>query len=69
MIGKLLPRLPRAEADAKVGLCIGCVESRRVVSAKLSEFWMCERAARDPRFKKYPPLPVRQCMGYAPRSP
>lgn len=64
MIDKLLPR-----SDATVGLCAGCSEARRIVSSKLSEFWMCERSQRDPRFKKYPSLPVRTCLGYAPRLP
>lgn len=27
---------------------------------------MCERALTDPRFAKYPPLPVLRCPGYEP---
>jgi hypothetical protein len=34
------------------------------VSGKGSVFWLCGRAADDPRFRKYPPLPVARCAGY-----
>jgi hypothetical protein len=33
-------------------------------SAKGSEFWLCEKSATDPRFSKYPALPVRACLGF-----
>jgi hypothetical protein len=29
---------------------------------------MCRKAAVDPRFRKYPPLPVVACDGYEPRG-
>lgn len=29
-----------------------------------SEFWLCGRSAEDPRYRKYPPLPVVRCEGY-----
>ena len=36
-----------------------------IVSAKQSEFWLCERATREPdRFVKYPRLPVLRCAGF-----
>ncbi|MFN0146233.1 MAG: hypothetical protein ACKVT1_06970 [Dehalococcoidia bacterium] len=35
-------------------------------TAKGSTFWMCGLAATDARFRKYPPLPVRECPGFAP---
>lgn len=51
----------------RVGLCADCQNARRIVSAKGSSFWLCERAVTEPeRFKKYPPLPVRACGGYSP---
>jgi hypothetical protein len=49
---------------ARVGLCIACAHARAVVSAKGSTFWLCKLSATDPRFRKYPPLPVRACPGY-----
>jgi hypothetical protein len=27
-------------------------------------FWRCDLSAIDPRFPKYPRLPVRECSGY-----
>ncbi len=60
-----MPALSAVER-AKVGLCADCQHARRIVSAKGSSFWLCERAASEPgRFKKYPPLPVRSCSGFA----
>lgn len=47
------------------GLCQSCVHARNVRSARGSLFWLCAVHERDPRFAKYPPLPVRQCDGYA----
>jgi len=58
---------PRAMAGSdltRVGLCAECRWSRRVVSGKGSVFWMCERSKVDPRFRKYPPLPVLACAGF-----
>lgn len=45
------------------GLCADCAFSRRVESGR-STFCLCERALTDPRFLKYPPLPVLACPGY-----
>jgi len=42
---------------------------RRIVSAKSSSFWLCERALSEPeRFSKYPRLPVARCSGFAPAT-
>ena len=54
----------RANERERVGLCADCVHSRRVVSAKGSEFWLCAKSETDPRFRKYPRLPVLACDGY-----
>lgn len=53
--------------DDRAGLCATCAHARRIASAKGSTFWLCGLAARDPRFPKYPPLPVLRCPGYEPR--
>jgi len=50
--------------EERVGLCLNCLHGRRVVSAKASEFWRCAKADTDPRFPKYPRLPVLKCDGY-----
>lgn len=52
-------------AVSEVGLCASCEHARRLRSARGSVFWLCGLHERDPRFAKYPPLPVRACAGYA----
>ena len=54
----------RAKERERVGLCAVCIHARRVVSAKGSEFWLCAKSETDPRFPKYPRLPVLSCAGY-----
>lgn len=51
-----------------VGLCADCRHARTVVTPR-SVFWLCELAATDPRYAKYPRLPVLACDGHAPRVP
>ncbi len=60
------PRPPLSDAErSRVGLCAACTHVRRIVSAKGSSFWLCERAVSEPgRFPKYPPLPVLRCPGF-----
>lgn len=48
------------------GLCDTCQHSRSIVTGKGSVFLMCELSKTDPRFRKYPPLPVMRCPGYEP---
>jgi len=48
-----------------VGLCLACRHSRRVPTPRAT-YWLCELSAIDPRFEKYPRLPVRACSGYEP---
>jgi hypothetical protein len=50
---------------AVAGLCASCKNSRRIESQRGSEFWLCQLSATDPRFAKYPRLPVLSCPGYA----
>jgi len=47
------------------GLCASCAYARRVESNRGSVFYLCERSAIDPKFAKYPRLPVSECSGYA----
>jgi len=46
------------------GLCATCRHARVVRSDRGSVFYRCLLAATDPRFSKYPPLPVLRCAGY-----
>jgi len=48
------------------GLCRDCHYSRRIESDRGSVFFRCDLSLRDPRFPKYPRLPVRECSGYEP---
>src|SRR5919106_2113703 len=48
------------------GLCGTCRHSRIVESRRGSTFRLCERSATDPRFPRYPTLPVLECIGYEP---
>ena len=50
--------------NAKIGLCATCEHMRRVESDRGSVFFRCALADSDPRFAKYPRLPVLQCEGY-----
>ena len=55
-----------------VGLCETCAWVRIVTNRRGSVFYRCLRADMDPpdpRFVRYPPLPVLQCPGYEPRGP
>ncbi|HEY7187873.1 MAG TPA: hypothetical protein VH436_15055 [Vicinamibacterales bacterium] len=47
-----------------VGLCRTCANVQVITSARQSTFYLCRLSATDPRFPKYPPLPVRACDGY-----
>jgi hypothetical protein len=50
----------------EVGLCSICRHARPQASARGARFWRCERAASDPAYRRYPPLPVRTCAGFEP---
>jgi len=49
----------------QAGLCATCTHARRIETERGSIFWLCELSATDPRFPKYPRLPVLACAGYA----
>lgn len=50
------------------GLCGDCAYAR-VIDSGRSTFYLCERSLTDPRFHKYPPLPVLACPGYQRMDP
>jgi hypothetical protein len=54
-----------AERCSAAGLCADCLHARRIESARGSRFFSCELSLTDPRFPKYPRLPVLSCSGYA----
>ncbi|HLO36834.1 MAG TPA: hypothetical protein VK194_12155, partial [Candidatus Deferrimicrobium sp.] len=48
------------------GLCASCRQARSIVSGRGSSFVLCQRSRTDARFPRYPPLPVRACVGHDP---
>jgi hypothetical protein len=50
------------------GLCAACRHGRRTANKRGSSFWLCERSKTDPRFVRYPALPVLACPGFELRS-
>ena len=58
-----------AAVGAGGGLCATCKWVRVVKNRRGSVFLRCLRADADPRFVKYPPLPVLSCPGYERRDP
>jgi hypothetical protein len=59
---------PSPPPDDPVGLCRSCAWARLVTNRRGSSFTRCALADRDPRFARYPVLPVRSCEGYRKRS-
>lgn len=53
-----------ARRALRSGLCGGCRHAE-VVRSKRSAFLRCALADRDPRFPRYPALPVVACAGFA----
>jgi hypothetical protein len=47
-----------------VGLCLTCRWMRAVTNRRGSTFFRCGRADTDPRFARYPALPMLACIGY-----
>lgn len=48
------------------GLCANCRHVRVITNRRGSTFHLCRRAADDPRFPRYPALPVVECGGWEP---
>jgi hypothetical protein len=54
-----------ASINKTVGLCATCAHVETIRSGRGSIFCRCLLSTRDPRFLKYPRLPVLVCPGYA----
>jgi hypothetical protein len=50
------------------GLCADCLHARRIESSRGSQFLLCQLSQSDPRFPKYPRLPVLSCPGYSQKT-
>lgn len=53
----------------RLGLCAGCSHRREIRNRRGSVFHLCNRSRTDPRFPRYPPLPVLACEGFTPEAP
>jgi len=63
-----------AEDDARderlrAGLCAHCRNASTVTSSRSVTFYLCRLSLTDPRYPKYPTLPVRTCDGYTAAEP
>jgi len=65
--GAEVDREALARLPAPPGLCAACVHLRLLASPR-SDFVRCGLAETDPRFPRYPPLPVVACAGYEKRE-
>jgi 3-isopropylmalate/(R)-2-methylmalate dehydratase large subunit len=54
--------------DKGAGLCALCAHVQVIPNNRGSRFYLCRLSATDPRFPKYPNLPVRECTGYVPAA-
>jgi hypothetical protein len=54
----------RAPRQADAGLCAVCVHAHVIRNDRGSRFYLCRLSSTDPRFPKYPRLPVLQCSGF-----
>ena len=52
-----------------VGQCERCAHAHRVTSSRGSVFWRCRVHDEDPRWPKYPPLPVVGCPRFTEATP
>ena len=50
----------------QIGLCTTCRHVQTIESSRGSTFYLCRLSLTDPRFPKYPALPVLACAGYEP---
>lgn len=55
----------RPGADPRWGLCATCVHAVVITSDKGSMFAQCARAKDDPRYRRYPVVPVIRCEGHS----
>ncbi len=55
---------PDRRREDDVGLCGRCEHSRVIENARGSRFYLCRLSETDPKFRRYPRLPVVACEGY-----
>ena len=55
---------PNAEQAGRWGLCASCAHARVIVSDRGAAFVQCGLAKEDPRYPRYPVVPVLRCAGF-----
>jgi len=50
------------------GLCDSCLHQKLVPNTRGSVFSLCLRSRTDPRYPRYPSVPVARCPGHEPRD-
>ena len=50
--------------ESREGLCATCRHRKENRNDRGSVFIYCRRSETDPRYPKYPPLPVARCPGH-----
>ncbi len=58
---------PAAE-QAPVGRCLNCLYARVVGTRANDRYYLCERSIDDPRYARYPRLPMLTCDGHEHRA-
>jgi len=64
-----LPDHGAPAGDPSAGLCTTCSNARQITNDRGSSFTLCRLSRHDPRFARYPALPVRRCPGHRNREP
>ena len=53
-------------SDDRAGLCASCAHVQIITNDRGSRFYLCRLSFTDPRFRRYPAIPVVACPGYDP---
>jgi hypothetical protein len=61
-------RRPERQVFHPAGLCGTCAHLQLVQSARGATFYLCRLSFSDPRFARYPAIPVLACTGFRPRD-
>ena len=62
----MIDRPKPPQADPAAGLCATCRQAEVIASDRGSRFLRCLKSRADPRFARYPRLPMLRCDGYEP---
>jgi hypothetical protein len=63
------PRPEQGMPASTAGLCAACGHARLITSSRGAQFLLCQVSISDPRYPRYPPLPVLRCAAFTPRVP